>query len=226
MRLHFLLSPNKGVVPFDYPHFLTGKFHQWLGQNELHDGLSLYSLGWLQGGHKRGEGLNFPRGASWFISAPDTPAGDDLLARVADAALKEPSVCCGMEVAEIQAQRTPEFGPSRVFRADSPIFLRGPRTPDGLDPHLIYSDENADEILTHVLRRKLEAAGLEEHAATATLKFDHSFAHPKTRLIQVQESRKRASVCPVIATGTPQAVRFVYNVGAGHLTGSAFGSLV
>ncbi len=226
MRLHFSLSPNRSIVPFDYPHFLTGKFHQWLGQNDLHDGLSLYSLGWLQGGHKRGDGLAFPRGASWFISAPDTKAGDDLLARVADAALKEPSVCCGMEVVEIQAQRTPEFGERRVFRADSPIFLRGPRTPEGLDPHLIYSDQGADEILTHVLRRKLEAAGLEEHAQSATLQFDRSFQHPKTRLIQVQESRKRASVCPVIAQGSPEAVRFVYNVGAGHLTGSAFGSLV
>ena len=202
------------------------RFNRWLGQNELHDGLSLYSLGWLQGGHKRGDGLNFPRGASWFISAPDTAAGDDLLSRIADAALKEPAVCCGMEVAEIQAQATPEFGERRVFRADSPIFLRGPRTPDGLDPHVIFSDATADEILTHVLHRKLEAAGLAEHTATATLKFDRSFAHPKTRLIQVQESRKRASVCPVIAEGSPEAVRFVYNTGAGHLTGSAFGSLV
>ena len=213
-------------MPFDYPHFLTGAFHRWLGRNDLHDGLSLYSLGWLQGGHKRGDGLAFPQGARWFISAPDTTAGDDLLARVADAALKEPSVCCGMEVVEIQAQATPEFGERRVFRADSPIFLRGPRTPEGLDPHVIYSDANADELLTHVLHRKLEAAGLADHAATASLKFDRSFQHPKTRLIQVQESRKRASVCPVIAQGSPEAVRFVYNVGAGHLTGSAFGSLV
>ena len=226
MRLHFSLSSNKGTVPFDYPHFLTGAFHRWLGQNELHDGLSLYSLGWLQGGHKRGDGLSFPRGASWFISAPDTPAGDELLGRVADAALKESSVCCGMEVAEIAAQATPEFGPSRVFRADSPIFLRGPRTPEGKDPHLIYSDEGANAILTHVLRRKLTEAGLADHAETANARFDDSFRAPKTRLIQVQESRKRTSVCPVIVEGTPEAVRFCWNVGAGHLTGSAFGSLV
>ncbi len=226
MRLHFQLSPNQQSVPFDYPHFLTGAFHRWLGENEMHDGLSLYSLGWLQGGSAQRGALQFPRGATWFISAPDTQAGGALLGRVAEAALREPAVCCGMEVIQIEAQPTPEFGPKRVFRADSPIFLRGPRTPAGLDPHLTFNDAGADAMLTHVLRRKLIAAGLETHAETATVRFDRAFQAPKTRLIQIQESRKRVNVCPVVAQGSPEALGFLWNVGAGHLTGCAFGSLV
>lgn len=226
MRLHFQLSPNRQAVPFDYPHFLTGAFHRWLGENQLHDGLSLYSLGWLQGGSARDGALHFPRGATWFVSAPDTEVGGALLHRVAGAALRSPAVCCGMEVTQIEAQPTPEFGQRRVFRADSPIFLRGTRTPDGFDPHLTFSDTGADEMLTHVLRRKLLAAGMEEHAEGATVRFDRGFKAPKTRLIQIQESKKRVNVCPVVVEGSPEAVRFAWNVGAGHLTGCAFGSLV
>ncbi len=226
MRLHFTLSPNKGPVSFDYPHFLTGAFHRWLGENEMHDGLSLYSLGWLQGGSARGGALHFPRGATWFVSAPDTGAGAGLLHRVAEAALRSPAVCCGMEVTQIEAQPTPEFGARRVFRADSPIFLRGPRTSDGLDPHVTFNDAGADELLTHVLRRKLIAAGMPEHAEEVSVGFDRGFQAPKTRLIQIQESKKRVNVCPIVAQGSPAALGFLWNVGAGHLTGCAFGSLV
>ena len=226
MRLHFLLSPNRGSVPFDYPHFLTGAFHRWLGPNAGHDQLSLYSLGWLQGGHRRGDGLNFPRGASWFISAPDTENGQALLHQIADAALKEPSVCCGMEVAQIESQHTPEFGARRVFRADSPVFIRGDKVGE-LDPHILYDDPRAADYLTRTLRHKLDKAGLGEQAATARMSFDSSFAHPKTRLIHVKENfYKKASVCPIVVEGGEEVTRFAWNVGAGNLTGSGFGSLV
>ncbi|RYX84386.1 CRISPR-associated protein Cas6 [bacterium] len=225
MRLHFSLSPNHQIVPFTYPHFLTGRVHKWLADNALHDNLSLYSLGWLQGGRGRRDGISFSEGARWFISAPDTPSGDDLLSRIVSAAQSDPMVCCGMEVIEIAAEGTPDFGERRVFRADSPIFLRGERTPEGLDPHLIYSDNCADAVLTRVLHKKLAAAGLCNLIEGATIRFDRSFKSPKTRLIQIQESRKRVNVCPVIVEGAPEAVKFVWNTGAGHLTGCAFGSL-
>ena len=226
MRLHFSLSPPKGSVPFAFQHFLTGTFHRWLGQNELHDGLSLYSLSWLQGGFKRGDDLAFPQGARWFISAPDTSAGDDLLHRVADAALKSPEVCCGMEVVQIQKQETPDFGPRRLFRADSPVFLRADRSDDGVDRHIIFSDPDADAMLTRILRLKMVTAGLTEHAETATMRFDPDFRWPKTKVVHIKEFGKRANVCPVIVEGGSEAVKFAFNVGAGHLTGSCFGSLI
>jgi len=225
LRLHFSLSSNSQPVPFEYPHFLTGAAHKWIGDNDLHDGLSLYSLGWLQGGRASGGGLDFPKGGRWFISAPDTVAGDDLLSRIANGALRAPAVCCGMEIVEIYAQPTPAFGRRHVFSADSPIFIRGPRTPDGLDPHLTYDDPNADRILTDILRKKLISAGFEEFSADATVRFDRGFKSPKTRLIQIRESRKRANVCPVIVEGAPEAVRFAWCAGIGHLTGSGFGSI-
>lgn len=41
MRLHLTLSPNTQVVPFNYQHQLTGAVHKWLGDNDLHDKISL-----------------------------------------------------------------------------------------------------------------------------------------------------------------------------------------
>jgi hypothetical protein len=69
MRLHFTLSPNTETVPFGYQRLLTGTFHKLLGENAVHDAISLYSLSWLHGGvtmrngKKIEGGLDFPQGA-------------------------------------------------------------------------------------------------------------------------------------------------------------------
>lgn len=47
MRLNLRLTPNEEPVPFDHVHNLTGAIHKWLGKNDLHDKISLYSFGWL-----------------------------------------------------------------------------------------------------------------------------------------------------------------------------------
>lgn len=226
MRLHFSLSANTQPVPFNYPHFLVGAFHRWHGQNDLHDTLSLYSLGWLQGGGARIGALHFPRGATWFISAPDTKEGTALLETIAGAALQSPQVCCGMQVTAIYSESTPEFGPRRVFKANSPIFIRGDKV-DGKDPHILYSDPRADEYLTRTLRHKLDKAGLSHLSETAKVSFDRTYKTPKTRLIHIKEDfYKKANVCPVVVEGEPGAVQFAWNVGAGNLSGSGFGSLI
>ena len=103
MRLHFFLSPNSRPVPFDYQHYLTGAFHKWLGANDLHDGLSLYSLSWLYEGRARGEALEFPRGAHWFLSVHDESLAEPLV----NSALRNPELCCGMHVVRIEQQATP-----------------------------------------------------------------------------------------------------------------------
>lgn len=227
MRLHILLSPSREPVNFNYNHFLVSCLHRWLGNNnEFHNGLSLYSVGSLQGGGARNGALSFPRGARWHISAPDTSQGSEFLNRVAEAALRSPKVCCGMEIVEISSQATPEFGPHRVFRAESPIFIRGEKDGDQ-DPHILYDDPRASDYLTRTLRHKLDKAGLSHLSESAQVSFDQTYKTPKTRLIHIKDNfYKRASVCPVIVEGEPEAVQFAWNVGAGNLTGSGFGSLV
>ena len=226
MRLHFQLSPNTQTVPFEYQHFLTGYFHRMLGDNDLHDGISLYSLGWLSGGvtmnnGKRSGGLYFPDGARWFVSSPD----ENLMQRLADGALRDGNVCCGMSVTEVRAQRTPDFGARFCFKAGSPILAKSKEI-DGRVTHFLHSDEEADEVLTQTLRHKLDKAGFDESHQSATVKFDRNYKSARTKLVTIKGIGNRASVCPVIVEGTPEAVGFAWNVGVGHLTGNGFGSLL
>lgn len=224
MRLHFQLTPNTQTVPFDYQHFLTGYFHKLLGDNDLHDGLSLYSLGWLSGGVTKQNGkplggLNFPGGARWFVSAHD----GELLQKLVDGAMRAPEVCCGMSVQEIRIQQTPDFGSRFCFKAASPILARSKEIA-GRVTHYTCKDAEADGVLTQTLRHKLDAAGLD--SANATVRFDRSYRNPKIKLVTIKGISHKCSVCPVIVEGSPEAVAFAWNVGAGHLTGNGFGSLL
>lgn len=220
MRIHLALSPNVQPVPFEYLHFLTGAFHKWLGPSDIHDSISLYSLSWLTGGCARNQALHFSSGARWMISAHD----EGILERVARGIERDPEVCCGMRVLEVREQRTPDFGSYYAFKPGSPILARGKRA-DGGVKHCLWSDEEADEVLSQALRHKMDKAGLPAEHKKVTLRFDRSYPNAKTKLLHIKGIASRASLCPVIVEGTPQAVQFAWNVGAGHLTGSGFGCL-
>ena len=98
MRLYLRLSPSKEPIPFNHINVLTGALHKWLGPNEEHDGLSLYSFGWLRGPQKRtvfykGEKcLLFPQGMDWFISALD----GDFLQRNISGIFHDPEIRWGV----------------------------------------------------------------------------------------------------------------------------------
>jgi CRISPR-associated endoribonuclease Cas6 len=222
MRLHFTLTENNQPVPFAYQHFLTGAFNKWLGHNPQHDDISLYSLSWLQGSLMKDGALDFPRGARWFISFHD----DALANIIIDRALVDPEVCCGMRVIRIVQQQTPKFGSRYNFKVGSPVLAKSKEI-EGKVKHYIYSDPEADATLTATLRHKLDRAGLGTAHNQVTVSFDHSYQKPKTKLVTIKDNiANRASICPVIVEGTPEAVQFAWNVGVGHGTGSGFGSLL
>ncbi len=218
MRLHFSLSPNTLIVPFDYQHSLIGTFHKWMEKNVIHDEISLYSLSWLQGSKIVKNGFDFSNGAKWFISFWDEEIGKQLIMN----AMKNPEVCCGMHVNEIQIQDTPEFGSKERFVASSPIFIRKyDETRKAI--HLTYKDKDAGEYLTETLTKKLKYADLNFEAKVY---FDRNYQAPKTKLVKINNINNRASFCPVIIEGSPEAIKFAWNVGIGHSTGCGFGALV
>lgn len=71
MRIHIYTTKNTCLVPFDYQQKLVGTIHKWIGNNSIHDSISLYSFSWLNGGQKVSDALNFPKGATMFISFYD-----------------------------------------------------------------------------------------------------------------------------------------------------------
>lgn len=44
MRITIRTTPNTELVPFDYQQKLVGTIHKWIGNNSIHDKISLYSF--------------------------------------------------------------------------------------------------------------------------------------------------------------------------------------
>ncbi len=218
MRLHFYLTQNTETVPFDYQHSLIGTFHKWMGWNEIHDKLSLYSLSWLQGGQMVKGGFNFPTGAKWFISFWDDNIGKQLIRE----SMNNPDVCYGMQVKEIQMQNTPQFGKKERFNVASPVFIRK-YDENKKAIHLTTKDEDAGFYLTETLKKKLNRANLSTNVKVG---FDKNYLNPKTKLVNIKNIKNRANFCPIIIEGDPEAIKFAWNVGVGHSTGSCFGALL
>ncbi len=222
MRLNLRLTGNIDPVPFDHLHQLTGALHKWLGeQNPEHDQVSLYSFSWLGGGKPLSKDtLTFPRGATWFLSFHDPQA----TRRVLDGILRDPEIAYGMRVFEVQEQAVPHFSGCYRFKVAGPVLARARREGGGRD-YLLWDDPRADEALTRVLRHKLEIAGFTDEHLDASVQFDQTYQGARTKLVTIKGISHKASLCPVVVTGTPDAVRFAWEVGVGELTGSGFGAL-
>lgn len=229
MRLHFTLTPNNEYVPFAYQHWLTGVFHKWLADNDLHDKISLYSLSWLDGSRRVRNHLEFPRGAKWFVSFYE----DQYAEKLVNGALQKPELFCGMRVTRIEQQTAPDFGTKYKFKVASPVFIKGKKPSNGKPPHhYLFNEPEADELMTKTLIHKMDEANkvAEKEIFTDTDKqvkvaFDREFQTPKIKLVRIKETDLKANICPVIIEGTNKAVQFAWNVGIGNGTGSCFGSL-
>ncbi len=220
MRIYLKLSPNKEIVPFNYQQNLVGAFHRWLGENELHDQLSLYSLSWLQGGriNNKNSGINFKNGTTFFISAPREELLKDLLSGI----FKGTHIRWGMHVQEIIIKVTPHFGAKQRFLTSSPVFIQRTIKDSREKKFYFYNDSISNDLLTETLQNKLKKGGL---STDVSVKFDSNYHHPKTKKITFNNIDLKASSCPVIITGDPESVSFAWNVGIGNSTGIGFGSL-
>lgn len=229
MRLHFTLSANTEPVSFAYQHWLTGVFHNWLSDNNLHDKISLYSLSWLDGSHRVVNRLEFPSGAKWFVSFYE----DEYAERLVNGALEEPEMFCGMRVERIEQQTTPDFGSKYRFKVASPVFVKGKQSRNGKPPHhYLWNEPEADNLMTATLIHKMDVADRDTGETRFTeadkqvkVSFYREFQNAKIKLVRIKNIDHKTSVCPVIVEGTHKAVRFAWNVGIGSGTGSCFGSL-
>lgn len=222
MRLQLQLTPTTQPVPFDHLHQLTGTLHKWLGpNNDQHDGLSLYSFGWLRGGESRNGSLRFPKGATWNISFYDDDKARLLLAGM----LNEPTAMYGMEIFEIREIPAPDFRSAHHFATDGSSIVIRQKRPDGSRAYLLWDDPATDEALTQSFRRKLSAAGFAGEELDVKVRFDREYTGARTRKITIKGIHHRGSECPVVVEGTPDAQYFAWTAGIGELTGSGFGAL-
>lgn len=227
MRLQLTLSPNHTPVDFNHLHILTGALHKWLGPNEEHDGLSLYSFSWLKDSVVRNGALHFPKGSKWYISAID----GDFLMRSITGILRDPGIRWGMYVEKAEILTPPLF-PDGIseqrFLLLSPVFIKrsipNPDKPDGWEEkHYIYTDPESDTLLTETLCHKLRAAGLSDEGVA--VRFDREYPKAKTQKVMYRHIGNMASYCPVFVRGTAEQLAFAWTVGLGSSTGVGFGAV-
>lgn len=217
MRILIKTSPSVGLIPFDYQKSLVGSFHKWLGENRLHDEISLYSLSWLQGATATKDGLEFRRGGEWSISAHDPR----LLKSLIKGIQSDPAISYGMEVDSITIMDAPEFRELEKFHLNSPVFVK--RKESGRKRYYLHNDKETDLLMTQTMMAKLKKAGLNHEGIK--IAFDKTYHNPKTKKISFGGIDCRASFCPVIIEGSPEQIEFAWNVGVGNSTGIGFGSL-
>jgi CRISPR-associated endoribonuclease Cas6 len=217
MRIHLKLSKNTEPVDFSYQQKQVGTIHKWLGINDIHDQMSLYSFSWLKGGKKVNEQLDFANGASFFISFYDTSK----LKYIIKGIQSEPDVFYGMSVNNITIQEVPMFETKQRFMAESPIFLKYSK--DKKSTYYYFTDAQSDDILTNNAKHKLRKAGLSDNGLNVY--FETNYPSAYTKGTTFKGIFTKGSVCPIIVEGSPEQIAFIWDVGIGNSTGIGFGSL-
>ena len=219
MRIYLKLTPNTEKCPFNYQQNLVGAFHKWIGKNDIHDQLSLYSMSWFSPGKNiKGKYLNFSEGATWFISSPNPNLIKQLIMGIRD----NPSVAFGMFVNELVIQQTPTFGNSVKFQVATPVLVQ--RTLENKRKKQYgFDDGEVDDLLTETLKNKLIKA--EINSEGVKVQFDKDYPKPIRKKITYKGIGNLANICPVIIDGPPEAIAFAWAVGVGNSTGIGFGAL-
>jgi len=218
MRLYLQVTRNSKPISFNYQSYLTGAIHKWLGNNEYHGTLSLYSFSWFENVTiRKNTGIMLDNNSYFFISAYE----EKLLKKIVDSIMKDPTLCFGSEVTGIQIKETPAFSSTEKFFTGSPVFIK--RRFDNREKHITYDHPQCNDYLTETLQKKLKAANLPFE--NIKVRFDTSYFSPKTKIIKYREISNRVNICPIIIEGTPEQIGFAWNVGVGNSTGIGFGSI-
>lgn len=218
MRIHLRTTPNARPVPFDYQQKQVGTIHKWIGNNSIHDKISLYSFSWLNGGRMIDNALQFRNGATMFISFYD----ERIVKQVIKAILDDPEMFCGLTVSDITIDNDPLLSNRELFYCASPIFIKR-KLADGNIKQFNYDDAEANQYLKETLLSKMAEAGLEDDSLN--IQFDTSFSKKKLKLVRYHGIGNKASLCPVIIKAKPETKLFAWNVGIGNCTGIGFGAI-
>lgn len=217
MRIHLKIKSNGQPVPFNHQSKLVGTIHKWLGWNNLHGKVSLFSFSWLTGGNGINGMLQFKEGSSFFFSAFDA----EIIKRLVSGIQQDPEMFDGLSVAEIVIQDDPELSGISSFHVASPILIKR-RVENKID-HILYDDPKAGEYLKETLQTKMKEVGLVD--PSLEIRFDSSSPFAKRKNVVYNKLNNICSWCPVEIVGKPETKLFAWNVGLGNSTGIGLGAI-
>jgi CRISPR-associated endoribonuclease Cas6 len=217
MRIHFKIKSNGQIIPFNHQHKLVGAIHKWLGWNNQHGKVSLFSFSWLTGGQKHQDGLLFQNGSSFFFSAFD----EEIVKKMISGIQQDPSMFDGLKVVELIIQENPDLSTVSNFQVASPILIKR-RVNDRID-HILYDNPNAGEYLKETLQTRMKEVGLVDESLE--IHFDTSSPYAKRKNLVYNNVNNICSWCSVIINAKPETKQFAWNVGLGNSTGIGLGAI-
>lgn len=218
MRIYLRLSKNNKTVPFNYQELLTGVVHKWIGyENDVHGKSGRYSFSWIQNTSAIKKGINIENDSYFFIGSIDV----DLIKQIIRGVLDSPEMFCGIHVIDIQIKNIPSFRNTEKFLMASPVFLKIKE--EDKVRHVTLIDDDFEEVLTDSFKRKLERVGLSSEGVLITLNPETNFR--KTKLVTYKGIMNKASLAPIIITGTQEQIAYAWSNGLGNSTGIGFGAL-
>lgn len=217
MRLHLKIKSTNEIIPFDHQPLLTGTIHKWLGWNDMHGQVSLYSFSQLEGGKATTDGLLFETGSTFFFSSHKS----DLIKKMISGIQSDHTMFHGLNVLEVIIQENPDLTDRELFFVGSPIFIKR-RNAEKID-HIIYNDNRANACLMETLLKKMQIAGISDESLK--IRFEVDYHRAGTKKITYHGVENRASWCPVIIEGKLETKQFAWNVGLGNSTGIGFGAI-
>ncbi|MCB9016772.1 MAG: CRISPR-associated endoribonuclease Cas6 [Lentimicrobiaceae bacterium] len=217
MRLHIKIKTEKSTIPFDHQALLTGCIHKWLGWNNEHGEISLYSFSRLEGAKAVKAGLKFENDSSFFFSSHS----DELIKRMITGIQSSPTMFNHLQVSEIIIQQNPDLSDRTLFYVASPVFIK--RQFKGNVEHILYTDSRANSFLKETMETKMQIAGIKDE--TFNIRFESSYAKAGTKKVTYNGIENRASWCPAIIEGNAETKLFAWNVGLGNSTGIGFGAI-
>jgi CRISPR-associated endoribonuclease Cas6 len=217
MRIHLKIKTTNKVLPFNHQPLLTGTIHKWLGWNDEHGEISLYSFSQLEGGKAVSTGLKFERDSSIFFSSYNP----DLIKKMISGIQSDPEMFNGLKVDEIIIQEDPDLTGREHFFVASPIFIK--RWNGAKVDHIKFNDPRANGCLKETLQTKMGKVGMTDESFD--IRFESNYPKAGTKKITYNGVQNRANWCPVIIKGTPEIKLFAWNVGLGNSTGIGFGAI-
>lgn len=217
MRIHLKIQTTNKIIPFDHQPLLTGTIHKWLGWNDEHGKVSLYSFSQLEGGKAVSNGLCFERGISFFFSSHHS----ELIKKMVLGIQADPTMFHGLIVSEIIIQEDPDLSDRELFFVASPIFIKR-RVGEKVD-HIRFDDSRANLCLKETLQTKMNEAGIVDELFD--IRFETTYPKAGTKKITYNCIQNRANWCPVLIEGKPETKLFAWNVGLGNSTGIGFGAI-
>lgn len=217
MRIHLKINSNNQIIPFDHQSLMVGTIHKWLGWNDLHGSIALFSFSRLEGAKPAKDGFKFEKNTSFYISAYDIQVIKALIKGIQS----DPTMFSRLEVYELTIEEDPDLSQREYFQPGSPIFIK--RKVDNRSIHYLFNDADANQLMKETLQTKMKIVGLEDD--TLDICFDLRYSNAGTKLISYDGVRNRANWCPVIIKGKPETKLFAWNVGIGNSTGIGFGAI-